>query len=267
MKCCPTTPFDVAPQMKNVPARIQNSQERSARRMIPGSACSGSTGVVRRRTASPLADVRRPFPEQQGRRHDRDEQQHRHRQGRLAPAERHGDDREQREEHELAGARARPEHADHQAPAADEPAVRDDRPERARDEARPEPRDEAEQQHQLPQLAGERRRAHPERRQQQRADGEPADAEAVDEDAGDWPAEAEQEQPRGTRDRDLGDGPARVGLDAEEQGAGRGARAGAQQDDRRGDDEDDPAVPEAPGVGRRRSGDRGGGRDGHGRRL
>ena len=60
MKCWPTTPFDVAPQMKNVPARIQNVHERVARRMIPGSAWSGSGGVwsVAPRASSPTSDGR-----------------------------------------------------------------------------------------------------------------------------------------------------------------------------------------------------------------
>ena len=37
MKCCPTSPLEVAPQMKNVPARNQKSDVRTARRMTPRS--------------------------------------------------------------------------------------------------------------------------------------------------------------------------------------------------------------------------------------
>ena len=59
--------------------------------------------------------------------------------GADAPADVDGERRQQREEDELAGARAGPEDAGHEAAVLDEPAGRDGRAEDARDEARPEP--------------------------------------------------------------------------------------------------------------------------------
>src|SRR5688500_7870750 len=44
MKCWPTRPLDVAPQMKNVPARNQQSDVRTARRITPGS--PGRVGTI-----------------------------------------------------------------------------------------------------------------------------------------------------------------------------------------------------------------------------
>ena len=56
MKCWPTSPFDVAPHTKNVPARNQKSDVRVARRMIPASGVAAAGSVHRERRRSPTSD-------------------------------------------------------------------------------------------------------------------------------------------------------------------------------------------------------------------
>ena len=105
--------------------------------------------------------------------------------------------REEREEDELSGADAGAEDADHEAAVLDEPAVRDRRPEDARDEAAAEAGQEPEEDRHLPDLADEARTRSGRRRSRQAEQRHAADPERGHQPARIGPASPYVEQPDG----------------------------------------------------------------------
>jgi hypothetical protein len=209
-----------------------------------GSRCDGRGAF--RQAEGPEADGTGILAQQEQCRHRRGGDEHCHDDDRGPPRIRTRKGCEHREEDELAGARRSAEDADDQAPMLEEPAIRDDGAERACEQPGAEAGDDAEQQHQVPDLARQRRQAHSGGGQQECADRQPPDAESVDQRARGRAAQAEQDEAQGAGDRDLARGPARVGLDGEEERPWCRPRARAEEDERERDRDHHPAVEQPP---------------------
>ena len=149
---------------------------------------------------------------------------------------------DERQEHQLAGRRARREKADDQAAPLREPAGGDGRREDDGGETGAEPDDHAPQQYELPHPR------HPERCQEARGDqaerthDDAADAEFIHERGGERAEQAEQQDAQRQRRGDLRIVPAELAFERYDHDAGRAHRARRHQHGEEGDGDDHPAV-------------------------
>ena len=165
-----------------------------------------------------------------------------HEDERDAPAEVRGEFGDERQEDELAGRRARRQHADDQAAAMIEPARRHRRRQHHGGEAGADADHHAPQQDELPNPRHRQRDQKTGRDQRTGGDDDAADAEAIHERGGERSEQSVQQDAQRQRRGDLRIAPAEFVLQRHDQHAGRAHRGGGDQHGEEGDGDDDPAV-------------------------
>jgi len=153
-----------------------------------------------------------------------------------------GQRRNQRQENELAGGRARRQKTDHQAAARGEPPRRHRGGENDSGQPGADADHEAPQHDELPDLRHGKRREQAARDQYRRADHHAAKPKAVHESGGKRAEQSEQQEAQRQRRGDLRIVPAELAFQRNDQHAGRAHGASRHQHGQEGDANDDPAV-------------------------
>jgi hypothetical protein len=238
MKCVPINPFVLAPQMKNVPARIQNDDVFDARASSPNASAIGLPprgGTTASASLAPYGSS----PIDCGR------SRMKRTTGTIATIAAAVSDRrarEQRQKDQLPGRRRGRKRPHHEAALLHEPAVGDRRREHHRERAESDAGDDAPGGNQLPGRLREARGQDADRRDREAQHHRVSQPERLHEPGRERAGEPEKRDVDGRRERDGLSAPAHLVLDRQHDDARRRADAGRDEQDDERDPGDDPRI-------------------------